>query len=195
MNEGNVLFPVFLKLHHLRVLVVGGGYVGWEKLQALLYNSPRVQVKLVGITIRQEIRDLAVHFPQVELIERSFQEGDLDEVEIALLATDHRGTNLGIRKIAKQRNILVNVADTPDLCDFYLGSVVKKGSLKIGISTNGQSPTFAKRLREVLQEALPEETHDLIGNLRILRDRLKGDFQHKVQKLNHYTKSLVDNNN
>ena len=61
-----------------------------------------------------------------------------------------------IRDEAKSRGKLVNVADKPELCDFYLSSVVKKGDLKIAISTNGKSPTTAKRLKEVLQEALPD---------------------------------------
>jgi siroheme synthase-like protein len=93
--------------------------------------------------------------------------------------------------LARSRNIPVNVADTPDLCDFYLGSVVTKGQLKIGISTNGQSPTFAKRFRQVLEDVLPDETNDLVVNLRAIRDRLKGDFQYKVKKLNEYTAQLV----
>lgn len=193
MSQGNVLFPVFLKLHQLNTLVVGGGYVGWEKLQALLTNSPQAPVKLVGTTIRSEIQELAKQHSNLRIYERPFLPSDLENIAIALLATDSRDTNVEIRLLAKQKNILVNVADTPDLCDFYLGSVVKKGDLKIGISTNGQSPTFAKRFRQVLEEILPEETNDLLSNLKVLRDRLKGDFEYKVNKLNEYTASLVDN--
>ncbi len=194
MSANNFLFPVFLKLHQLKVLIVGGGYVGWEKLQALLNNSPQTSVKIVALEINAQIRALAGSFPNVELIEGPFEERHLEDVDLALLATDNRKTNRNIRELAKQRNILVNVADTPDLCDFYLGSVVQKGALKIGISTNGQSPTFAKRLKEVLNNTIPEETHDLLGNLRVLRDRLRGDFQFKVKQLNQYTRSLVDDN-
>lgn len=192
--KDNVLFPVFLKLHQLRVLVVGGGYVGWEKLQALLTNSPLVSVDLVGTTIRKEIKLLAAEYPNLRLHERPFDLHDLEQIEVALLATDSRETNHRIRTLAKAKNILVNVADTPDLCDFYLGSVVKKGNLKIGISTNGKSPTFAKRFRQVLEEVLPEETDMLLSNLRVLRDRLKGDFEYKVNKLNEYTASLIKEN-
>ncbi len=192
--KDNVLFPVFLKLHQLRVLVVGGGYVGWEKLQALLTNSPLVSVDLVGTTIRKEIKLLAAKYPNLRLHERPFDLHDLEQVEVALLATDSRETNHRIRTLAKAKNILVNVADTPDLCDFYLGSVVKKGNLKIGISTNGKSPTFAKRFRQVLEEVLPEETDMVLSNLRVLRDRLKGDFEYKVNKLNEYTASLIKEN-
>ena len=194
MSANNFLFPVFLKLHHLKVLIVGGGYVGWEKLQALLNNSPQTSVLLVALEMNPQIRTLAGSFPNVKLLEGSFEEHHLEGIDLAFLATDNRKTNRNIRKLAKQRNILVNVADTPDLCDFYLGSVVQKGALKIGISTNGQSPTFAKRLKEVLNNTIPEETHDLLGNLRVLRDRLRGDFQFKVKQLNQYTRSLVDDN-
>jgi len=187
----NNLFPIFLKMEQLPTLIVGGGYVGLEKLETLLRNSPQTPITLVAISISEKIKSLALHYPKLVLKERAFQVEDLNGISIALLATENRDTNRKIGLLAKSRNIPVNVADTPDLCDFYLGSVVKKGQLKIGISTNGQSPTFAKRFRQVLEEILPEETSELLGNLRTIRDRLKGDFQYKVQKLNEYTSQLV----
>lgn len=189
-NENN-LFPVFLKMERLNALIVGGGNVGLEKLEAILRNSPEASITLVGVNIKEHIKEMALEYPKLTLRERAFEPADLENINIALLATENRETNQRIRRLAKSRNISVNVADTPDLCDFYLGSVVKKGQLKIGISTNGQSPTFAKRLRQILEEALPEETNDLLLNLRALRDNLKGDFQYKVQKLNEYTSQLI----
>ena len=91
-------------------------------------------------------------------------------------------------------HILTNVADTPALCDFYLCSIVKKGDMKIGISTNGKSPTLAKRMRQFLTEALPEsdEVQQLLDNLKAVRDRLGGDFEYKVQKLNEITSSWLE---
>lgn len=190
-DQKNNLFPVFLKMERLNTLIVGGGNVGQEKLAALLKNSPEAPITLVGIKIKDRIKQISQKYPKVVLKERAFRPDDLNGVNIALLATEDRNTNISIGQLAKALNIPVNVADTPDLCDFYLGSVVQKGQLKIGISTNGQSPTFAKRFRQVLEEVLPEETNDLLGNLRTLRDRLKGDFQYKVKKLNEYTSQLV----
>ncbi len=187
----NELFPVFIKLHQFKVLVVGGGYVAWEKLQAILSNSPETRVTVVGETVSDEIYQLASEKPTIKVIERSFQAADLHQIDLAFLATNCRETNKGIRALAKAQRIWVNVADTPDLCDFYLGSVVKKGNLKIGISTNGKSPTFAKRFRQLLEESLPGQTDELLKNLNILRDRLKGDFSHKVQELNKHTASLL----
>ena len=190
--EGNTLFPVFLKLDRLRTLVVGGGAVGLEKLQAILKNSPNARVKLIAIQVKQEIYDLARLHPRVHIIRRAFHIADLSGIDILVLATDIWETNLVIRYLAKKKRILTNVADTPELCDFYLGSTVRKGNLKIGISTNGQSPTFAKRFRQVLEEVLPDDTDELLGNLKVIRDSLRGNFGYKVEKLNQYTASLVE---
>lgn len=192
MPNSNNLFPVFLKLDQLTTLVVGGGNVGLEKVEALLKNDPDAQIKLVAPIIKDELRELAKDRPSFHLIHRAFEPEDLEGINIALLATDSRETNALIRKVAKEHNILVNVADTPDLCDFYLGSTVKKGNLKVGISTNGQSPTFAKRFREVLEEILPDDTEELLKNLKKVRDSLKGDFDYKVKELNRITRSLVE---
>jgi siroheme synthase-like protein len=83
------------------------------------------------------------------------------------------------------------VADTPDLCDFYLGSIVQKGDLKIAISTNGKSPTLAKRIKEFLNEIIPDDIQQLLDNLQTYRNTLKGDFQDKVKELNDLTASLL----
>ena len=97
-----------------------------------------------------------------------------------------------IRNDAKFANRLVNVADNPALCDFYLSAVVQKGDLKIAISTNGKSPTLAKRLKEILADTLPEEIDSLMHNLQTLRLRLSGDFNSKVIRLNEITRMLVE---
>lgn len=191
LTEGNPLFPIFLKIDKLHVLVVGGGNVGLEKLEALLKNDPQASVTLVSITIKPELQELAKQHSSVRLLVRAFKTSDLDGVDVLLLATDSREFHVEVKALAKERHILTNVADTPDLCDFYLGSTVKKGDLKIGISTNGKSPTFAKRFRELLEEALPEDVDELLQNLQQFRNTLKGDFQDKVYKLNEHTASLL----
>ena len=189
-NEHNTLFPVFFKLEHLHTLIVGGGAVGLEKLSALLCNCPEAQVTLVGMHILPEITQLAQRHPSVTLQEKAFSSCDLYRKDLAIIATDDPEENLRIRQSAKAMRVLVNVADTPALCDFYLGSIVQKGSLKIAISTNGKSPTLAKRLREVLTEVLPQEMESVLNNLKAIRDSLKGDFAYKVKKLNEITDVL-----
>ncbi len=91
---------------------------------------------------------------------------------------------------SKKRKFL-NVADTPDLCDFYLSSVVRKGDLKIAISTNGKSPTIAKRLKEVISSMIPDEMESVLQNMQTLRQGMNGDFNEKVKRLNDLTKVLV----
>ena len=83
------------------------------------------------------------------------------------------------------------MADTRDQCDFYMGGIVTKGNLKIGISTNGKSPTLAKRLRQWLEAILPEEIDPLLETLRKYRKTLKNDFEFKVKEMNKVTESLI----
>lgn len=187
----NNLFPIFLKLESLTTLIVGGGNVGLEKLSAILKNSPTAKILLVARDIHPEIKSLASRHPFVELQERNFRLWDLWSADLVLLATNNRQTNQQILKFAKSRGLLVNVADTPDLCDFYLGAVVTKGQLKVGISTNGKSPTIAKRFREFLEEVIPEDTDQLLDNMNNIREKVKGDLKEKVKVLNEVTKDWL----
>ncbi len=183
----NNLFPIFLKLENLNTLIVGGGYVGLEKITAVLTNSPEAKIKLVAPEIKEEIVSLSSDFPNVILVYKVFEDSDLEHMDLVIAGTSIKEVNIQVRNAAKSRKILSNIADTPDLCDFYLSSVVKKGDLKIAISTNGQSPTMAKRLREMFEEIIPEGTQNLLNNLKAVREKLKGDFEYKVNKLNEIT--------
>ena len=189
--EQNNLFPVFLKLEHLETLIVGGGNVGLEKLTAVLKNSPTAKVTLVARTISSDIHELAQVYTTVQLHERNFKLWDLWDKDLVMLATDNRSLHETIRNFARSRRLLINVADTPDLCDFYLGAVVTRGNLKIGVSTNGKSPTISKRIRQYLEEALPEDTNELLENMQKIREQIKGDFSEKVRVLNEITSSWL----
>lgn len=189
--ERNNLFPVFLKLEALDTLLVGGGNVGLEKLAAILKNSPHARVTVVAGIIIPPVRELAALHPTVKLVERNFRLWDLWYKDLVILATDDTILHQRIRRMTRKRRMLVNVADTPDLCDFYLGSVVTKGNLKLGISTNGKSPTMAKRMREFLEEAIPDDANTLLDNMRNIRDKIKGDFSEKIKTLNEITASWL----
>ncbi|HWI90963.1 MAG TPA: bifunctional precorrin-2 dehydrogenase/sirohydrochlorin ferrochelatase [Flavisolibacter sp.] len=190
-KETNRLFPVFLKLENLSVLIVGGGKIGLEKLSAILSNSPETDIKIVSITISEEVRKLANNYPNVELKERVFLPLDVDNRDVVIVAIDDKKESKRIRDIVKEKKKLVNVADKPELCDFYMGSIVQKGNLKIGISTNGKSPTIAKRLKDLFNELLPEEIDELLDNMQSIRNELKGDFNDKVNRLNAITKDFI----
>ncbi len=192
-QEQNELFPVFLKLNQLRVLIVGGGYVGMEKLQAIISNSPSVAIKLVAIQISAEIKEMVKSYDTICLVEKPYDIDDFNNIDIAIAAINDPLISGQVAADAKKRGVLINVADKPALCDFYLGSIVQKGNLKIAISTNGKSPTIAKRIKEVLNEALPGEIDDLLDNMQHIRNKIAGDFTEKVKQLNEITKTLSQN--
>lgn len=123
---------------------------------------------------------------------REFHPDDVKAVDLVVAATNFHEVNRKVWEAAKAERRLTNIADTPSLCDFYLGSIVTRGPLKVAISTNGQSPTFAKRFRQWLEQELPEaDTTELIDNLKLFRDRLTGDFRSKVRELNTLTSGLL----
>jgi len=103
---------------------------------------------------------------------REFHASDVQIADLVIAATNFKDINLAVHTAAKQARRLTNIADTPSLCDFYLGSIVTRGPLKIAISTNGQSP-------------------NLLDNLKVFRDRLTGDFKAKVRQLNAVTSNLL----
>lgn len=190
-SRGNVLFPVFIKLEELKLLIVGGGNIGLEKLEAVLNNSPYTDITLVGIKISEAIVQLAEQHSNLQLIGRAFEESDLDDKDMVILATNDNDLNASIVRLTRQRHLMTNVADKPDLCDFYLGSIVKKGDLKIAISTNGKSPTIAKRIKEDLNHAFPESIDTLLSRMNEIRSSIAGDFQKKVNTLNDVTKRWI----
>ena len=189
--NSNHLFPIFLKLESLHLLIIGGGNVGLEKLNAVLINAPATKIKLVALAINDTIKELADVHQNIDLHERAFEESDLDEADLVIIAINDKDESQRIRDLAKSHEKLVNAADKPELCDFYLSSVVKKGNLKIAISTNGKSPTIAKRLKETFDEVLPEEIDSVLDNMQAIRNRLNGDFTAKVNKLNKITHVLA----
>ncbi len=189
---GNPLFPVFLKLNELHTVLIGAGNVGLEKLTAILHNSPDASVTVIALSILPEVHVLAAEYKGLNIIQKSFTDNDLDKADLVIAATNDSNLNIFIRQSAHDRKLLINVADKPELCDFYLSSIVQKGDLKIAISTNGKSPTIAKRLKEVLNEGLPDELDNTLQQMSTLRNSLNGDFAYKVKKLNEVTSVLVE---
>jgi len=189
--EQNKLFPVFFRLDRLKVLVVGGGHVGTEKMNALFKSSPNASVVVVAPEISPEISQLALLYPsQITLLNKKFESADLDQADLVIAATADHALNRTVWEQAKQKKVLANIADTPELCDFYLGSIVTKGDLKIAISTNGKSPTLSKRIREILEEAIPDSVTVILDRLKEISDQLKGDFESKIKKMDEITGAM-----
>ena len=184
--EKNELYPIFLKLHQLNVLIVGGGNVGLEKLSFLLKSSPNANVEVVAPKFLPELEAFAKTH-QLKLTKGKFKKKLLKKRHMVIACTDDLIVNKRIYELSRKKYLICNIADTPDLCDYYLGGIVTKGNVKIAISTNGKSPTTAKRLREFFEEVIPEDINKMVQNLNEYRKNLKGNFEDKVQKMNEIT--------
>jgi siroheme synthase-like protein len=183
----NTLFPVFLKTETAKFLIVGGGNVGLEKTETLLKQNPKINIILVATYFHPKLKEIIHQNETISFYERAFEATDLENKDFVIITTDKPEVNRNVRELAKAKGIKVNAADQPDLCDFYLGSIVNKGNLKIAISTNGKSPVLAKRLREYFTEVIPDEIEENITQLNEFRNQHKGDFSQKLSDLNEVT--------
>jgi precorrin-2 dehydrogenase/sirohydrochlorin ferrochelatase len=147
------LFPMFMKLAGKQCLVVGAGKVGEPKIGGLIDTGARIHV--VAITASDQVREWA-GAGKVELELRPFSPSDLDGKFLAVVATASRSLNELVYREAQQRGVLCNVVDVPELCDFFYPAVVRRGDLQIAISTGGQSPSLAQKLRQQLERQFGE---------------------------------------
>ncbi|MGB5553614.1 MAG: bifunctional precorrin-2 dehydrogenase/sirohydrochlorin ferrochelatase [Flavobacteriaceae bacterium] len=189
--ERNNLYPIFLKTSNLHILIIGGGNVAEEKLTFLTKSSPDAKVTMVSPMFREGTLELAKKY-NVELINDIYHEKYLKGKHLVVATTDVTQVNVQIYKDCRGLDKLVNVADNPPYCDFYMGGIVTKGNVKIAISTNGKSPTTAKRLRQFFEDVIPEDINKMVQNLNDYRKTIKGDFEQKVDKMNEITQKLVE---
>jgi len=160
------LLPIFLKLEGRRCLLVGAGNVALDKIGSLLKTGLRLRV--VAPEARAEIRDLARE-DKIEWIQRAFEASDVEGNFLVITATDSHEVNGAVYQEALARKILCNSVDDIPNCDFFFGSVVSRGDLQIAISTAGESPAFAQRLRWEIDEQLPEDLGPWLAHLGELR--------------------------
>lgn len=142
------LFPMFVKLEGRNVLVVGAGSVGEPKIRGLLDTG--ADIRVVALQAREAVREWA-RTGAITLEEKAFTRADLEGVFVVVVATSSREVNEQIFHEAQERGILCNVVDVPEQCDFFYPAVVRRGDLQIAISTSGQSPSLAQKLRQQLE--------------------------------------------
>ncbi len=165
MSEA-ALFPLFLKLAGKRCLVVGAGPIGLEKVESLLRCGALIRV------IAPEAVDRIQQFHAegaIEWLAREYQPEDAPGNHLIIAATNDRAVNQSVFVEANRLSILCNTADDPPLCDFFFGSIVQRDALQIAISTAGQSPAVAQRLRREIDAQLPQDLGiwlDDLGHLR-----------------------------
>lgn len=161
-----------------------------EKLTFLTKSSPDAHVTMVSPMFREGTLELAGKY-DVELITDVYTDTYLKGKHMVIATTDVPEVNVQVYEDCRKLDKLVNVADNPPYCDFYMGGIVTKGHVKVAISTNGQSPTTAKRLRQFFEEVLPEDISQMVENLNDYRKTIKGDFEEKVDRMNEITRPLA----
>ena len=157
-----VLFPIFLKLAGRRCLVVGAGGIAESKIESLLTTEAKIHVVAPRSTqsIQRWVREERISWEA-----RPFEPADLEQVSLVITATDSEAINQFVFQEACARGVLCNSVDDPEHCDFYCPAIVRRGPLQIAISTGGNSPALAQRLRRELEEQFAPEYEGWVRSL------------------------------
>ena len=171
--------PIFLKVEGRPCLVVGGGKVAARKIALL--NRAGARITVVSPTICDEVESLVTD-GTVTHAEREFLEGDLDDMVLAIAATDNEAVNRSVFEMAKQCRIPVNVVDNPELCSFIMPSIIDRSPVQVAVSTGGASPVLARLLRARLESFIPAAYGRLAQLVDEFRQTVKQQFSDSEQR-------------
>ncbi len=181
-------YPVNLDIKNRRCLVVGGGSVGGRKIKTLLECGAIVTV--ISPVVTREIQSLADK-GSINLKKRSYRTYDIDENFFLVIgATDNDKLNRLIHKDAERFNMLCNIADRPEVCNFILPAIVHRGDLVIAVSTSGKSPAFAKKLRQRLEKEYGDEYAEFLELMGAIREKLLS-AEHEPEAHKHFFEELI----
>ena len=162
-------YPIFLELAGRRVVVIGGGVVAARKTQTLLESGARVVV--VGEHIDAALKTLCSG-TNTELIESKYSKAYLTQAVLAIPATDNQKLNKQVYRDCQELEILCNVVDDPELCDFFAPAVVKRGDLQIAVGTEGSCPAYAGHIRKKLEKIFTEQHGRFLAELEAVRKKI-----------------------
>ncbi len=162
-------YPIFLELGGRRAVVIGGGSVAVRKAQVLLNAGARLVV--VAERIDDMMKALCTG-TNAQLVKSRYSKNYLTGAVLAIAATNNRELNKQIYKDCQELEMLCNVVDVPDLCDFFVPAVVKRGNLQIAIGTDGHSPAYAGHIRKKLEKIFTEKHGQFLAELEALRKRI-----------------------
>jgi len=165
-------YPIFLELQDRRAVVIGGGKVAVRKAQVLLNAGARLVVVAKRI---DEMMTALCTGTTAEIVESRYSKNHLTGAVLVIAATNDHVLNKQIYKDCQELEILCNVVDIPELCDFFVPAVVKRGSLQIAVSTDGHSPAYAGHIRKKLETIFTEKHGQFLAELEALRQRIIAD--------------------
>ena len=160
------LFPMFLKLTNRPCVVIGAGTIAESKIESLLQAEARVTVVAPEALPRVQVWAAG---GEITWLRREYENGDLDGAFLVVAGTATPEVNRSVFAEASERGVLCNAVDDPPFCDFYFPSIVRRGELQIAISTAGESPALAQRLRKEINAQLPLDTGEWLQELGRLR--------------------------
>ncbi|MHC4620872.1 MAG: precorrin-2 dehydrogenase/sirohydrochlorin ferrochelatase family protein [Planctomycetota bacterium] len=166
-------YPIFLEMGGRRAVIVGGGAVAVRKAQSLLAAGARL------VVVAEHIDDMLTALCQgkkAELIKSRYSKNYLVGATLVIAATNDHKLNRHIYKDCQELEILCNVVDEPELCDFFVPAVLKRGDLQIAIGTEGRSPAYAGHIRKKLEQTFTDKHGEFLTELQALRKRVIKDL-------------------
>ncbi|WP_068084584.1 precorrin-2 dehydrogenase/sirohydrochlorin ferrochelatase family protein [Polycladidibacter stylochi] len=149
------VLPVFFNLQGSTVLMVGASDAIQWKLELILAAGARVELVTGHVKTSKELQELVDNSPRARLYNRGWQENDFNGKAFALADLTEQGAAQAFYEAAKKNNLLVNIIDQPNCCDFQFGSIVNRGPCVVGISTSGAAPVLGQAIRQRLEAVLP----------------------------------------
>lgn len=174
-------FPFFENIDNKTFLVIGGGRVAEGKVKRL----SRFTNNIIVIARETNISEAAV-------ITKEFEESDLDIADYVIGATDNNALNEKIYHLCTEKNIPVNIVDNPKFCTFIFPSLIKKGSLTIGICTDGKSPAVSRHIRKEIESILPENIDSIIEEMSVFREKLKEEVPNQKMRSEILKNKLIE---
>lgn len=172
-------YPIYLELGGRRAVVIGGGTVAVRKAQVLLAAGARLVV--VAEQVDDMLTDLCTR-SDVKLIRSKYSKNYLAGAVLAIAATNSRSVNKQVYKDCQELEILCNVVDDPELCDFFVPAVVKRGDLQIAIGTEGYCPAYAGHIRKKLEQTFTDKHGEFLAELETLRKRIIHDVPDEADR-------------
>jgi precorrin-2 dehydrogenase/sirohydrochlorin ferrochelatase len=172
-------YPIYLELGGRRAVVIGGGTVAVRKAQVLLAAGARLVV--VAEHVDDMLTDLCAR-SDVKLIRSKYSKNYLAGAVLAIAATNNRPVNKQVYKDCQELEILCNVVDDPELCDFFVPAVVKRGDLQIAIGTEGYCPAYAGHLRKKMEQIFTDQHGHFLAELETLRKRIIQDVPDEADR-------------